>query len=175
MFNKTKHKTKKHFCRYCLQCFSSERVLIEHKKNRLEINDKQSIQLKSVSIKFKNYFKRIAAPFKIYADTECNSEKIRINDRDKKTSYTEKYQNHIPCSFAFKLISIDDKFSKPVFLYRRENATYKLIEAILKEYDYCKQIIKNHFNKNLIISVKKISQVIKAGDLIDDLLKKIKK
>ena len=43
----------------------------------------------------KNYFKQIAVPFKIYADTECNLEKIHINDRDKKTSYTEKYQNHI--------------------------------------------------------------------------------
>ena len=27
MFNKTKHKNKKRFCRNCLQCFSSERVL----------------------------------------------------------------------------------------------------------------------------------------------------
>ena len=24
MFNKTKHKSKKHFCRYCLLCFSSK-------------------------------------------------------------------------------------------------------------------------------------------------------
>ena len=45
MFNKIKHKTKKHFCRYCLQCFSSERVLIEHKEICLEINDKQSVKL----------------------------------------------------------------------------------------------------------------------------------
>ena len=29
MFNKTKCKNKKHFCKYCLQCFSSERVLME--------------------------------------------------------------------------------------------------------------------------------------------------
>ena len=29
MFNKTKHKNKKHFCRYCL-CFSKEKVLIEN-------------------------------------------------------------------------------------------------------------------------------------------------
>ena len=27
--NKTKYKTKNHFCKYCLQCFSGERVLIE--------------------------------------------------------------------------------------------------------------------------------------------------
>ena len=32
MFNKTKDKNKKYFCRCCLQCFSSENVLTEHKK-----------------------------------------------------------------------------------------------------------------------------------------------
>ena len=32
MWNKIKLRTKKHFCKYCLQYFSSERVLIEHKK-----------------------------------------------------------------------------------------------------------------------------------------------
>ena len=31
MYNKTKNKNKKHICRYCLQCFSSEKVLQEHK------------------------------------------------------------------------------------------------------------------------------------------------
>ena len=38
MFNKTKHRNKKHFCRYCLQCFSSERVFMEHKETCLKIN-----------------------------------------------------------------------------------------------------------------------------------------
>ena len=31
MFNKSKNKNKKYFCRYCLQCFSSENILTEHK------------------------------------------------------------------------------------------------------------------------------------------------
>ena len=43
----------------------------------------------------------------------------------------------------------DDRFSKPVILYRGKNAARKLIEAILEEYDYCKNIIKKHFNKTL--------------------------
>ena len=33
-----------------------------------------------------------------------------------------------------------------------KNAVYRFIEAILKEYDYCKNIIKKHFNNNLIMS-----------------------
>ena len=53
-----KIKIKKHFCKYCLHYFSSERVLIEHKKTRLIINGKQSVKLRSVSIKLKNHFKQ---------------------------------------------------------------------------------------------------------------------
>ena len=34
MFNKTKNKNKKYFCKGCLQCFSSKKVLTEHKKKR---------------------------------------------------------------------------------------------------------------------------------------------
>ena len=32
MFNKTKNKNKKCFCKCCLQCYSSDKLLIEHKK-----------------------------------------------------------------------------------------------------------------------------------------------
>ena len=65
IFNKTSNNNinnnnnnKKHFCKYCLQCFSSERGLIEHKETCLEINDKLSVKLRSGSIKFQNYFKQ---------------------------------------------------------------------------------------------------------------------
>ena len=71
---------------------------------------------------------------------------------DKNVSYTEKYQDHVPCSFAYKVVCVDNKFSKDVVLYRGKNAAYKFIEAILEKYDYCKKVIKKHFNKNLIIS-----------------------
>ena len=42
--NKTISKNKKHFCRYRLQCFSTEKVLQEYKKVFLKINDKQSVK-----------------------------------------------------------------------------------------------------------------------------------
>ena len=40
-FTKQKIKIKKWFCRCCLQCFSSENVLIKHKEDFLSINGKQ--------------------------------------------------------------------------------------------------------------------------------------
>ena len=60
------------------------------------------------------------------------------------------YQDHIHCSFACKLVCVDDRFSKSIVVYRGENAAYKSIEAILEEYEYCKEVMKKHFNKNLI-------------------------
>ena len=143
MFNKSKNRKKKHYCKRCLQCFSSKGILIEHKKDCFVINDKQSVKLKSSLIRFKNYSKQIPVPSKIYADFECILKKKFIV-RNSNISYTRKYQDHIPCSFAYKVVCIDNKFSKKVVLYRGRNAVYKFIKSILSEYNYCKN---NHFNK----------------------------
>ena len=70
IFHKTKNKSKKQFCKSCLQCISSESVLIKHKQNCLSINGKQSVKLEKGKIKFENYFKQIRVSFKIYADFE---------------------------------------------------------------------------------------------------------
>ena len=115
MCNKTKNKNKKYFCRYCLQCFSSEKVLEEHQKVCLKINGKQSVKLKSGSIKFKNHFKQLAVPFKIYADFKSILKGVKNNVKNNALC-TKKYKDHIPCSFAYKVVCIYDKFSKPVVL-----------------------------------------------------------
>ena len=129
--SKTKNKNKKYFCKCCLQCFSSEQVLIEHKENCLVINDKQSVKSKSGLISFKNYFKQIPAPFKIYADFECLLKGVKISDK-KNSSYTEKYQDHIPCRFAYKVLCVDNKFRKKVVLYRGKMLFTNLLKQFLK-------------------------------------------
>ena len=52
---------------------SSEKGFIEYTENCLVINDKQTVKLGKCSISFKNYFKQLPAPFKIYAGFECIS------------------------------------------------------------------------------------------------------
>ena len=138
MFHKTKNENKKWFCKSCLQCFISENILIKHKENCLSINGKQSVKLEEGIIKFKNYFKQIPVHFKIYADFECNLKKVKCNEG----SYTEKYQDHIPCSFAYKVACIDDKFTKLTIICRGKNAAYEVIKAVLEEYKYCKKIME---------------------------------
>ena len=84
----------------------------------MSINDKQSVKLEEGIIEFENYFKQIPVPFKIYADFECNLKSVESYEG----FYPKKYQYHIPCSFAYKLVCVDDRFSKPIALYRGENA-----------------------------------------------------
>ena len=131
MFYKTKNKNKNYFRKICLQCFSSKNVLTEHKEVCLSINGAQSVRLEKRKIEFKNYFKQVPVPFKIYVDFECNLNSVESYE----SSYSKKYQDHIACSFAYKLVCVDDKFSKPIVVFRGENAAFKFFEAILKEYE----------------------------------------
>ena len=123
MFNQTKSKNKKWFCKSCLQCFSNETVLNKHKKDCLLINGRQRIKLEKRFIEFNNFNKIIPCPFKIYSNFECllknvgNTKHSDIGINNDCFSYTAKYQDHIPCSFANKLVCIDDKFSTDVVLY----------------------------------------------------------
>ena len=40
----------------------------------------------------------------------------------KKVLTQKKYQDHIPCSFGYKLVCVDGKFTKPIVVFRGENA-----------------------------------------------------
>ena len=122
--------------------------MIKHKEDCLSINGMQSVKVEEETIEFKNYFKQLPVPFKIYANFECNLKYVEIYEGP----YTKKYHDHVPCSYAYKIVCIDDKFSKPIVVYRGENAAYEFTKAILKEYKYCKKIMKKHFNKNLIMN-----------------------
>ena len=108
----------------------------------------QSVTVEEGTIEFENYFKELPVLFKIYADFECNLKDVEVYEG----SYTKKYHDHVPCSYAYKIVCIDDKFSKPIVVYGGENAAYEFIKAILEEHKYCKKVMKKHFNKNLIMN-----------------------
>ena len=63
----------------------------------------------------------------------------------------KKYQDQVPCSFAYKVVCVDHRFTKSIFIYKGENAAYELIKSILKEYKYCKKVMNKHSNKNFIM------------------------
>ena len=155
MFDQTKHKCKKYFCMYCLQCFSRKDVLDEHVKNCISINGKQAIKMpeKGQHVNFRNYHKQIPAPFVIYADFEAITEKVHGCLPNNEKSYTEAYQKHIDCGYGYKLVChYDDEFSKPVQVFRGENAVHNFMEKMLEEVEWCKSITKKHFNKPLVMT-----------------------
>ena len=119
-------------------------MLTEHNEVCLSINWVQSVRLKKGTIELKNYFKEIPVQFKVYADFECNLESVKSYE----DSYSKKYQDHILCSFAYKLICVNDKFTKPIIVFRDQNAAYQFIKAILKEHEYCKKVMKKHQKYN---------------------------
>ena len=124
--------------------------MVKHKEICLKISGEETVKLKSDFTEFKNYFSQIPAPFQIHADFECILKSVKSNEG----FYTDNHQNHIPCSFSYKLVCVDNKFSIPIVVYRGGNTDYRFIAAICKDCEYCKKIMKKPFNKHLIISEK---------------------
>ena len=120
MYQKTKHKSKKRFCMHCLQNFTTEEILNEHKKHCLLINRTQSATYEFGTIKFKNFDMQILIPFKIYADTECFVKKVNFK-KGKSTTY---YQKHVPNSVDGKLVCIDDRFTQPAKIFFGSNCIW---------------------------------------------------
>ena len=163
MFSKTKSKNKKWFCKSCLQCFSNEKELLEHGKDCLVINGGQNVKLEKGFIEFKNYSRQIPVPFKIYSDFECLLKGCNSGINNDSFSYTSKYQDNIPCSFAYKLVCVDDKFSKDIVLYRGENAVYKFIRSVFREYSYCRRVMKKFFCKNLVMTAEQNEEFARSN------------
>ena len=62
----------------------------------------------------------------------------------------KKYQYHIPCSFTYKVVCVDDD----LLFIEVKMQLMNFIKAIFKEYKFCKKVINKHFNKDLVMSEK---------------------
>ena len=168
MYNQTKHKESKHFCMHCLQCFSSERVLNNHRDNCIQVNGTQAVKMPDEDnniLKFNNFHKQQPVPFVIYADFEAITEKISACSPKDDKSYTEAYQKHTDCGYRYKIVCCyDDKYSKPITIYRGEKAVYKFMEAMLEEVKYCMKVLKKEFNKPLRMTKEDEEEFQKANE-----------
>ena len=121
---------------HCLQCFHYEKSLNNHKENCIKINGAQAIKMLKADdmVYFKNYQKGPAAPFVIYADFEAITEKVYGCQPNNDKSYTKSYQEHKDCGYGYKVVCrYDDKYSKPIQIYRGESAVHKFMEIMLEE------------------------------------------
>ena len=70
----------------------------------------------------------------IYADFESILVPEDNGKQNPNESYTNKYQKHVACSYGYKLVCVDDKFSKSFKLYLDVDAVYN--NSMIKERKY---------------------------------------
>ena len=122
----------------CLQSFTTEEILSNHKKQYLLINGCQAVNYESETIKFANHNKQILIIFKIYADTECFLKRVSSYEG----GHAIKYQGHIPNSIGAKLVCIDDRFTLPSIIFKSKDCINKFITWVLDKQKWTKQINK---------------------------------
>ena len=64
-------------------------------------------------------------------------------------SLIKNIKKHIACGCIYKLISVDDKFSKS---YLGEDAVYNYIDSMIRKSKFCTDIMKKHFNEELAMT-----------------------
>ena len=154
LYHHTLNHGRKHFCCYCLPAFRTAETFKCHIKDCFKINGKQTIMMpkKDEYIKFKNFERKIKSPLMIYPDFESILVPEDNGKQNPEESYTNKYKKHVACSYGYKLVCVDDKFSKPFKSYLAEDAVYNFIPSMTKESKYCTDVMKKYFNKELVIT-----------------------
>ena len=61
-------------------------------------------------------------------------------------------KNLITCSYGYKLVYVDNKFSKSFKTYLSEQAVYNYTNNLIEESKYCSDRMKKHFNKEIMIT-----------------------
>ena len=103
-------------------------------------------------VKFKNFERKIKSPFMIYMDFESIVVPESNGKQNPNESYTNKYQKRVACSYGYKLVCADDKFSKPFKLYLGKDAAYNFISSMIEENKYYSDVMNKKINKELVIS-----------------------
>jgi len=99
-------------------------------------------------------------PFVIYADFECITTKLTTESKDKDESYTNKYQEHKPCGYAYHVVSCWDNYKSDIQLYRGEDCMDHFMNALKKESSKLIKIITK--NTPMIITKEQTKQFNKA-------------
>jgi len=60
------------------------------------------------------------------------------------------YQSHRACGFGYKVVChYDQSYSKPVEIYRAEDAAERFIQKMFEKVRFCQSVMREHFNKPL--------------------------
>ena len=103
-------------------------------------------------VKFQNDERKIKLPLIIYGDFESILVSENNGKQNPEDSYTNKYQEHSAFSYGYKLVYVDNKFSKTLKTNLDEDAVYNFINNIIEESKYCSDLMKKDFKKELVMT-----------------------
>ena len=126
-----KHKAKLYHCFHCRHGFQSQELLDKHNEKGCMAVKGQRVEMPNEDdiVVFKNHYKKMKAPFVIYADFECLT--TRTGTVSTKEVQTNKCRHHRPCGFMINAVNSIDGSSKP-FLYRGEDCMNMFIQNIIE-------------------------------------------
>ena len=97
-----------------------------------------SVEKAKGHVRFTKMFKMLKKLFVIYADFESI-----LQECDEKG----KYQKHVSCGYAYKVVASVDKYNKDIVLFRptdnKTDVAKHFVKSILKEADRIIQIMKD--------------------------------
>src|SRR5688572_25285125 len=112
-----------HYCRRCLNGYREVESLNRHSEYCSQ-QDAQRIELPEpgTMLGFRNYYRKMRVPFVVYADFESFIKPIDTCQPNPNTSYTNKYQKHVPSSFCYYIKCFDDNlYSQAPVMFTAEN------------------------------------------------------
>ena len=142
MAYRTKHKAACFYCFNCLHGFSKKRLLHDHEK----LCNKQKMQSVSFpekaedkEISFKNLKKQLPVPFVIYADFECYTTKVDLQQHGN----SKLYQKHVPSGFSYIVVCSNPQYTGKPVVYRGDNVVDKFFELLLEEHHVINCILRD--------------------------------
>ena len=142
-----------HFCYSCVHGFTNKELIKTHREQSCKTDDAQrpKVSIDDPVLWFTNVHKQLKASFVAYVDFEFILKDVRDHEDkevDTKTNITKSapdvdsktkvYQEHVPCSFVFKITSIE------IVLYKGEDAAERFMETMqLKTSKMFEQYIKH--------------------------------
>ncbi|CAG8685912.1 15687_t:CDS:2, partial [Rhizophagus irregularis] len=149
MRNWNKHHDHKYFCRHCLRAPFSRLDLLEdhiahncHGRNNPYAGQREIFPKKGKHIsQFTNIKALLKAPFVIYPDNECDSNKLDEKEEDKNKN-TVKIQKQVNNSFGYVMIQNDSEIISNVFR-RTANSIEEKWKNMLEDLEMVKEILRN--------------------------------
>ncbi|POG57974.1 hypothetical protein GLOIN_2v1488958 [Rhizophagus irregularis DAOM 181602=DAOM 197198] len=149
MRNWNKHHDHKYFCRHCLRAPFSRLDLLEdhiafncHGRNNPYAGQREIFPKKGKHIsKFTNIKALLKAPFVIYPDNECDSNKLDEKEEDKNKN-TVKTQKQVNNSFGYVMIQNDSDIISNVFR-RTANSVEEKWKNMQEDLQMVKEILQN--------------------------------